>query len=56
MRAIRKNYCAAAIYLYYRVAGFLLLLLWNPDFKPMAPTKPIGFFLTVFAAPHDLAS
>jgi hypothetical protein len=31
--------------LYYLSAGFLLLLLWNPDFKPMALQSPIGFFL-----------
>ena len=50
MRTIRNYYCAAAILRYYRVAGFLLLLLWNPDFKPMAPSKPIGFFFAAFVA------
>ena len=33
---IRKNYCTAASLRYYLIAGFLLLLLWNPVLKPVA--------------------
>ena len=50
MRAIKRNYCLAAIYSYYRVAGFLLLLLWNPDFRPMAPARLHRLFLARFLA------
>jgi hypothetical protein len=35
---------------YYSFAGFLLLLLWNPDFKPMAPLKPHRLFFGTLAA------